>query len=581
MTGLLRSDALAPKGGSAAGLNLSGVYAPSRVLQRFEEHEHQKIGDEATEGPLGQVRTVQLAPDYSVTYGEMVAMAGDHFETIDQMRQMAAKPGRGAGTREELEYVRTVKINGNKAAAGGFSPEATKASEERYLQLASQNVSHFLAPGAGDQDRPLADRAGEVITTARLSKLFPFTRVELVRAPQNAVAAYHMNHARALVEAASAGKAGTPIDVALATEAFGNHYLTDSFSGGHVRTERRSAFDHWNERVPMFPYNLQGYLAERIAEHLSDSIGWFTEEGFYSGDSAPGEGTFAAIGDKLAAQGTPLTFGVVVAKAIHDYDNKMGVLAVVGGEQVKLYGDDRLGHGDEERLAVEAVRVSATEVEEAYRLGQAGVAPEGVPGSIQVPYVDGLFAAERLLQRAVPDNEQTVLADQTPSVPWNFENYADLLGNGLFREALKGFCAGQASRLNGLVKGERQEVQDAVTRITVRLGGDEAPEVVKEIIEWVPETGGGKFDADDTNAMIYVERAAATQGGLASLALPQRIKLIRFLFSGIKVWADEEDAAFRVLTAKPSDTQSVIEAVGWSELEDELGDRFSDAFPIL
>jgi|GEM_PF-6460872 len=39
------------------------------------------------------------------TYGEMVAMAGDYFGSIAQMRTLAANPGTGAGTREELEYV--------------------------------------------------------------------------------------------------------------------------------------------------------------------------------------------------------------------------------------------------------------------------------------------------------------------------------------------------------------------------------------------------------------------------------------------------------------------------------------------
>ena len=73
--------------------------------------------------------------------------------------------------------------------------------------------------------------------------------------------------------------------------------------------------------------------------------------------------------------------------------------------------------------------------------------------------------------------------------------------------------------------------------------------------------------------------AAATAGGLGSLAVSQRVQLIKHLFSGVKTWESEEDAAFSVLTANPAHIQEVIDKVGWDELEDELGDRFSDAYP--
>jgi hypothetical protein len=99
------------------------------------------------------------------------------------------------------------------------------------------------------------------------------------------------------------------------------------------------------------------------------------------------------------------------------------------------------------------------------------------------------------------------------------------------------------------------------------------------VIEWVPDTGGGAGGHNqDDNALDFIEKAAATVGGLESLVVEQRVKLIRFLFDG-PTFGDEEDAAFKVLTANPSQTQQVIDRVGWDELEDELGDRFSDAYP--
>jgi hypothetical protein len=195
-----------------------------------------------------------------------------------------------------------------------------------------------------------------------------------------------------------------------------------------------------------------------------------------------------------------------------------------------------------------------------------------------VPFADGLFAAERLLPKAIPDEEQLLRTDATMSTPWEFPGYDELL-RSRFALALDKFAARKAGELTDLVKSERQEAQDAVGKIATRLRGGEATNVVREVIEWVPDTGGKAFGRlEDDNAMSYIEKASEQDGGLESLAVPQRVKLIRFLFSG-KTWADEEDAAFKVLTANPAHTQQVIDEVGWDELEDELGDRFSDAYP--
>ena len=48
---------------------------------------------------------------------------------------------------------------------------------------------------------------------------------------------------------------------ALATEAFGQHYLTDSFSGGHVRVPRGAIIDWY-----------QGTFAPRVAARLVDDL---------------------------------------------------------------------------------------------------------------------------------------------------------------------------------------------------------------------------------------------------------------------------------------------------------------------
>jgi hypothetical protein len=56
-----------------------------------------------------------------------------------------------------------VKILGQESAT--FSDDAKQAADRRYDQLAMDNPTHFPAPGRGDQDRPVGERAGDVPIT--------------------------------------------------------------------------------------------------------------------------------------------------------------------------------------------------------------------------------------------------------------------------------------------------------------------------------------------------------------------------------------------------------------------------------
>jgi len=83
---------------------------PAGRVQKFDSYEHVEIGDDATRGAHGEKKTVELAPDYRVSYGEMIALSGDYFGSISELRSIAAVPGKGAGTREEIDYVRRVQL---------------------------------------------------------------------------------------------------------------------------------------------------------------------------------------------------------------------------------------------------------------------------------------------------------------------------------------------------------------------------------------------------------------------------------------------------------------------------------------
>ena len=392
------------------------------MAQHFEEEEHAKIGEEA----VGSGAMVHLAPGYWVGYGEMVAMAGDHFESIDQIRDLAAKPGPGAGTREELDYVRTVKVEDVKRAADHFSSGAKDAADKRYYRLAANNPSHFQAPGKGDAARPVGERAKDVLSIS-VTEYFPF-RVKEVRVPLNAVAAYHMNHAQALVEAASAGAAGQPIDEALATEAFSNHFHTDAFSAGHIRTERRDAFAYWNEKVPMFRYNLAGYLGQKLAEGLA--TGWFfSVEDFYSGEDAEKLG-----GDAQEGRRRPRTRRAWRCRSAMSSSGRFTTTTTSSVSRRRSAG--RRLRSSATSTSARATRSvwpwrrcerAAASVEQAFWAGKRGIPAEQIPSAIQgdgaVLADDGLFEAERMLPSAVPDEELGLRPDATRSVRWEYPSY--------------------------------------------------------------------------------------------------------------------------------------------------------------
>ena len=68
----------------------------------------------------------------------------------------------------------------------------------------------------------------------------------------------------------AAGQAKRADRRALLLEAFSNHFLTDSFSSGHLRTPRQTLAEEWHAKVPMFFTNFKMFMAERIAKYIND-----------------------------------------------------------------------------------------------------------------------------------------------------------------------------------------------------------------------------------------------------------------------------------------------------------------------
>lgn len=561
--------------------------APGRVIQRFGAAEHKRIGD----GPFGSgdPQMVKLTEDYSITYGEMIAMAGDHFESIGQMRQFAANSGTGADSREEIEYVRVVEINGKKGEKGRFSDAAINSAKARYYKLAGGNDSHFLNPVAGDTARAPSDKADDVHQELRLQWQGFIPQVTSVTLPNNAGAGYRRNHVQALMEAYFAGLEGQGVDSALAAEAFGAHYLTDAFAGGHLRTPRTSISEHWNTRVPMFNFNLKGYISQRLAETLTSNFflaiqhapidnfpdlpyGILTVEAIY------GE-TVGKVTSILDSKGF-IRFGDVVAGAIHDYDNQRGVIAEVDGVPHQLFGDGHLSESaTQEDLIRSVVNVSHNDVTRVYEMGKAQTNPLAVIAAV---YQDGLFAAERMLPKVVPDSN---LGPDDQSVKWDYDDVEGLLGDSQFQEAFKLFAKEKAGEFAEAKEGlEEYAQQEALQLAVIDPLGDPSQclGVLRDVINWTPDTGGGLFGHNqDDNALEYYEEAKS-KGQLDKLTLKQKKDIIGNLLDGATI-GDEEDAIMDLLKAKPADAKALINEFGWERLHDDIddliGNEFEDTFP--
>jgi hypothetical protein len=115
----------------------------------------------------------------------------------------------------------------------------TPRQDQRYKDLVVQNIAHFAAGGT-------------------------------------AIETWTSHHQDALFKAVEAGPADDSAaqQIALATEAFGEHFLTDAISGGDGRTPRAAILD-WYSKVfgPKAIFPLIDDLRARLVRAFADQIG--------------------------------------------------------------------------------------------------------------------------------------------------------------------------------------------------------------------------------------------------------------------------------------------------------------------
>jgi hypothetical protein len=422
--------------GNAAVARLLSQSRP--VVQRFAELEHKAIGDRA----VGDVR-YRLSPLVQMTHGDLVAM-GDYFSSPDEIASLAATPGKRKGTLGEVYYALFVSVRGQdeKSMMGEWFDESAKdAVNERFYRLAATNVSHFPNPYAGDEG------------------LDPRTKAKRHDGPGQAIgeaATYRDGHVRAIRRALELGKAGKPIGGALALDAFASHFLTDAFSAGHLRTPRVPVQEYWRRKVPDFYSRFQRWLADTMAD-------WIDHNGAQWQQAAPmgakRNAALAAVRDALKSM-PPMSFGDVVGLAVHDFDSDRGVVVELNGKRMRMVGDGRLldPEGDDDpqqakaahdtmELAVKAVEASTADVEKAHGFGRAGSDLDAAVARL-TSAGKGLFAAERLVPKPVPDEKLTA-ADR--SLRWHFDTVEELLQDKRMRRAITTFANNKAQMFDTIM----------------------------------------------------------------------------------------------------------------------------------
>ena len=180
-----------------------------------------------------------------------------------------------------------------------LSDSVKKTVHNRYLQLASVNFEHFANPRGANSGGPASGNR------------------------HSAGGSYRALHEGALDIAHEAKKEGKEVNEAMAHEAAAEHFLTDGFAAGHLRTPRASIKEDWDARYPLFFENLKKSIAQDVSIYMNANE---TNPATLGGSVlAIEEKILPAIDDATKAL-PPIGVGDIVSGLEHDVDNADGLM---------------------------------------------------------------------------------------------------------------------------------------------------------------------------------------------------------------------------------------------------------------
>lgn len=331
------------------------------AVLRFASREHEELGN------VTAVMQIDLGNGVLLSWGQIVALAGDYYGTEDDLLADTRTPDGRQRIRAALEQYGSPGVAVTTLPAP--TPDARSQTMMRYARLALENTPHFLEGGTSHE--------------TWLS--------------------YHVQAIETALRGGLAADAPAMM-TAYATEAFGDHFLTDSFSGGHIRTPRQEIIE-WYTTVwaPGVADRFVDTLVERVIRELTAQAsaqlpGYVPDsviEGKVRDRVAPMvAAAIASIGGRgELARWFGLLVGGAVAGAIHDMEGRRGVVVWSLDHPVPWtsVGDSRLGEGSADAAetrheAEEAVLLAQQDVDRSYMIGLAeGRRRDTVPAPSRLP----------------------------------------------------------------------------------------------------------------------------------------------------------------------------------------------------
>jgi hypothetical protein len=438
---LLDEETVTTHAGWVPAAAFAGEEPPQVVPEEFTGAEHKAIGDAGAGGAASSIPYGD--PPRLLTFGDVVALAGDYFGTYDELLDL----GRTRPGRLRIEWARWHCLELAKASEPRVPEEVKKAVVDRYLQLAAQNQSHFSAGGTAWQT-------------------------------------YSVWHAKAVASAFEAGQGGDANlwRRALTKEAFGDHFLTDSFSAGHVRMPRTAIQEWYGRQFPGKSDPFIRYMARFMYRRLDaqGKLPWLLEVFENMTQSMMAQRIRELGGEALAS----FTLGDIVGLALHAHDNRGLVVVsdvdangrpVPGGFVWTAVGDAHLAKSPQgpgtRAMAQAAVAVSLGDLRRVRDAGaKVGKRPLSLAQRTDVvrkALGSPIFAARRYVPRERVGDRRNLSMTSTAAGRAPLDWHWGQLGPAAYKavnDTVKGQIVSELTRLVPSVK-------DSVTRYHMTVNG--------------------------------------------------------------------------------------------------------------
>ena len=347
--------------GGTIGHDTIGRSTGGGDIHRFVGSEHKELGDSTD-------RTIDLGNGVVLSWGDVVALAGDEYASPEDLMN---------DTRDDAGKLRlraAIKHDGIASAALGTLGTPADADAEKalnsdrmlkYVALAADNASHFNADGSA------TDR-------------------------------WRSGHSTALLGALEAGMSGdaTTRNMADATEAFSQHFLTDSFSGGHIRVPRADILGWYRTNfaptvADAFVEIMKDRLVDGLTEQISAQTSWYVPDLLVhhrvSGrvDAMADEGIAKIGGHEALVNYFAEAVAGAVSGSLHDLEGRRGVMVTSDAhpEPWRAFGDDQLADSPVSRdQAQQAVATATAQLDRAFMIGNQFRRDGDVNSAVTVTY---------------------------------------------------------------------------------------------------------------------------------------------------------------------------------------------------